>query len=274
MIYSRPTSMDELQDLLRTSTEPIHFLAGGTDLMPRWNRGGPLPAHLVDLKAIDLLSGISESAEGITFGALTTVEALRQSPVIRKRYPALAQAADQFAGLQIRHRGTIGGNLCNASPAADLVPPLVIYGAQVDLAGPNGSRSLPLEKFITGPGKTALKTHELLTAIRLPLPAGESFFHKVGLRQSMAISVVNLAGLVEHSSSNGTRFRFAAGAVAPTVVPLARFTSALESGQPLEVALEQVDADIAPIDDIRATAQYRRKCLKNLLSHIVKEFHV
>ncbi|RMF09195.1 MAG: xanthine dehydrogenase family protein subunit M, partial [Candidatus Neomarinimicrobiota bacterium] len=264
MKYLRPATLLEAVKLQSVHPQ-ARLLAGGTDLMVRRTTWLKPDATLIDIKALPELQGLQSEDHRLWIGALTTVETLRTSPIVRERFPALAQAGDRFAGLQIRHRATLGGNLVNASPAGDLIPPLYVYQARVHLASAAGSRTLAIVDFFRGPGVTARQPDEILTGVTLPYPTGESAFFKVGNREAMAISVVN--GALRWEVAEG-RFRdlvVAAGAVAPTVVYCRRFTSALLEGRPLAKALEALEADIAPIDDLRASAWYRRRVLARLL---------
>ncbi len=242
-------------------------LAGGTDLLPAFGRDRTLPSHLVDLKGLTDLAGIHEVNGQITIGALTTLAELERHPLVQQHCPALAAAAGEFAGVQIRHRATLGGNVVNASPAGDTLPPLYAHDARIRIAAPDGERELPLMELVTGPGETALGPGELLTTVVIPKRPGSSIFYKLGLRNSMAIAVVNFALTAVVEGGGFSQLAVAAGAVAPTVVPLRQFTEALLAGAALTVALPLVDRDIAPITDLRATADYRRTVLKNLLEH-------
>ena len=245
-------------------------LAGGTDILPRFERGLPLPDQLIDIKHIPALNEIVIHDDWIEIGALTTIQEIHDQPLIRQEFKALHQAAHAFAGPQIRHRGTLGGNICNASPAGDLLPALYAFEAEVILSSKADPQRLRLEKFITGPGQTNLTPGELCLGVRLKRQGYDSHFDKVGLRQSMAISVVNAAFVYQRESEVLTQLRISAGSVAPTVVSLEAFCSAsLAAPAELEQHLELIDQAIAPIDDIRATASYRRRVLKNLVRHFL-----
>ncbi len=271
MQYYRPDSLIDLLGL--TASLPAagtRLLAGGTDLMPRFEKAGILPHHLVDLKNLPDLTGIRATVRGLEIGALVTVAELAAHPRVQSEYPALKEAAHQFAGVQIRHRATIGGNICNASPAADLVTPLIAMNALLVLSKSEDSRTMPLSMFATGPGTTRIQPNEVLVKVILPPPTGESIFFKIGLRQAMAVSVVNLAIQYRFSQGKFTELSLAAGAVAPTVVRLQNTRSALmnQPDKP-ETALNNLDDDITPITDVRATAAYRKQVLRNLLQHAV-----
>jgi len=279
--YYRPDSLAECLALLggagKSRGRPertVNLLAGGTDLVPRYEQGRPLPGRLVDLKRLPELRGLRETEDGLEIGALTCVEDLKRSDLVRRDYQALWQAARQFAGVQIRHRATLGGNICNASPAGDTLPPLCAYGARLLLCGAEGERELPLEEFITGPGETTLKPGELLRAVVLPAPGGASMFFKLGLRDSMAIALASFA-LVYELEEGGRKFRrleLAAGAVAPTVARLGSVRTALMvEGASVRQAVARLDDDIAPIDDLRASARYRRLALGNCLEFSLRQ---
>ena len=275
MKYYRPASEPELLDLLGTLGQSNYtLLAGGTDLMPHYEQDQPLPEHMVDLKKITGFSGIVDHHSEITVGSLTTIEELRNSTLVKHNYRALWQSTDQFAATQIRNRATIGGNICNASPAGDTLPPLYAYQAQVRIIGPTGERQVPIADFISGPGETELGSEEILSSIIIPKSRGSALFYKLGLRQAMAISVVNFAvvAVVDRGKKVFNKLTIAAGSVAPTVVYLTELAAALLN-QPQEISKHGtlIDNAIAPIDDICATAAYRRKALKNVLAFTLKE---
>jgi len=252
---------------LRSKLGEATLLAGGTDIMPRYERGQPLPDHLIDLKKLPDLHQLNHDDDTLQIGALTTIQTLVDTPLIQAEFKALHLAARDFAGAQIRHRGTLGGNIVNASPAGDLLPGLYAFEARLTLVGPNGLRELPIQKFILGPGKTCLEPGELLVSIILPRHHHESGFQKIGLRQSMAISVANMAFVYSRQADAFRHLRIACGAVAPTVVRLDKLTSTILDGtsQP-EDWPALIEADIAPIDDIRATARYRKQVVVNLVT--------
>lgn len=273
MKYFAPTSLKEFFKLrLKFQGEQLTILAGGTDLMPRYEQELPLPDHLIDLKHIADLHSISVTENELTIGTLTTIQELQDHPIIQAEFNALFEASHDFAGAQIRHRGTIGGNICNASPAGDLLPALYAFDARITLIASDGERQVSMHNFIQGPGRTDLQEDELLGSITLKRNHLKSKFQKVGLRQSMAISVVNLAYVWDENKEGMNSLRIAAGAVAPTIVNLDAFSSAyLKSPNDLLAHMSLIDAAISPIDDIRATAKYRRTVLKNLIKDFLSE---
>lgn len=272
MIYKAPSSVSALKEIFHANQDiKYKILAGGTDVIPRWQEDKTLrPNVLIDIKKIGELFGIRENDDKIIIGALTTIQDIKNSKLIQNEFSALSEAASQFAGVQIRHRATIGGNICNASPAGDLLPTLFAHHAEVQLIGSNGIRFLPISDFIVGPGKTVLESGEIVSEIHLKKRNGKSLFYKLGLRQSMAIAVVNFA-IVYRMDSKGsfTSLSVAAGSVAPTIVFLKHFSDAIMNGASLDEAIQLVDKDISPIDDIRATANYRRTVLKNVLKYFL-----
>ncbi len=278
--YLVPDSLDEA---VRAAAEgDVTFLAGGTDLMPQTRTGArSFSSTLINLKQVPELRGVSRENGGIRLGALTTVTDVLNDVVLRKAAPVLSQAADHFASDQVRNSATIGGNICNASPAGDMIIPLLLLGAVVELASWNGeavgTRTMPLEEFFTGPGKTQREPGEILTAIRFPVP-GEGFtarFVKFGTRPALDISVVSvgIAGVKE----NGTlrRVRAAFGAVAPVPVRGRNTEAALEgkllTSDTIRQASEATQEDISPISDVRASAWYRRELVRTLTTRILND---
>ena len=191
--------------------------------------------------------------------------------MIKSEFGALHEAAHDFAGAQIRHRGTLGGNICNASPAGDLLPALYAFDARLEVLGQKKRRQIAVRDFIRGPGQTELEQGEVLAGVEIRRRGVESHFVKVGLRASMAISVLNFAVVYRRENKVFTELHIAAGAVAPTVVLLETFCRAfLKQPEDLKSQLNLIDETIAPMDDIRASASYRRKVLKNLIEDFLK----
>jgi len=240
------------------------IVAGATDVIPFMRAGKWQPRLLVDITRIADLRYCREAAGWFEIGALATHSDLAASPLLRARGTALAEAAASVADPQIRARATVGGNICTASPAADTVPALLILDAELALRSSTGERRLPLRSFLLGPGKTALGPSEVLTSIRFQMPprdAGTSFL-KLGRRQAMAISLVSAAALIRATDGTIGDGRLALGSVAPTVVRCPSAESRLEgaTGSPSEFAAAagRIADSIAPIDDVRASAAYRR----------------
>jgi CO/xanthine dehydrogenase FAD-binding subunit len=276
----RPGSVAEALEALALHPDALP-IAGGTDLMVQLRDGRKHATALVDLDRLGL-AGLPESDEGITIGAGTRMDAIAADPRIRRLYPALAEAAAQIGAWPIQCRATLGGNLANASPAADTAPALIVEGARLVVASTAGTRQVPVEEFFLAPGRSALTPGELIISVRLPSPelgpglrAVERFV-KVGPRREQIISIVSLAGraLV---GTDGTLFKvcLALGSVAPTPVR-ARRTEHLLTGRRPDAELRREAAralqdDIAPIDDVRAPAGYRRIACAVLLDRFLEE---
>ncbi|MFH1812002.1 MAG: xanthine dehydrogenase family protein subunit M [Pseudomonadota bacterium] len=247
------------------------LIAGGTDLMLQMQRGKLQASSLVDLRrsGMDMLR---ESDESIDIGATATIASIARHDGVRRLFPDLHRAAATLASQQIRNMGTLGGNIGNASPAADLVPSLLVHEALVRVRCGDALREVPARAFFTGPGETVLTAQELITEVRLPVPRaadGEvhSVFHKLGFRGAQIIAVVNLAARVGLRGDVVEQARLALGSVAPTAVR-ASHVEQLLIGQRLtrelvEAAAEAVQQDISPIDDLRAPAAYRRRVARN-----------
>jgi carbon-monoxide dehydrogenase medium subunit len=263
--YFAPRSLAEATEVLAKYQGEARTVAGGTDLLLKMKAGRLSPKAIVNIKRVPELRGLTFNSH-LTLGALTTLEEIKQSSMIRERYPALSDAAATMASVQIRNLATVGGNLCNAAPSADLAPILIALNAAARLAGIQGERRVPLEDFFTGPGTTVLAPGELLVSLEVPPPAGPSVYLKHSPREHMDIAVVGI-GLALRGynplSQECAEPRVVLGAVAP--VPLrARRAEAELTGGPL--AAERIDraAKIAaeeakPIDDVRGSAWYRRR---------------
>ena len=273
MKYFRPETLSQYFDYVSSvDLSQAAILAGGTDLIPRHERGEILPGYLIDIKALKELQGITDEQDAIEIGSMTTIETLKHDEIIRQYFPALAMATDIFAGVQIRHRATLGGNIVNASPAGDTLPPLYAHNAIARLISTSGERLVPLAEFIQGPGHAGLNPGELLQAIIIPKTNRHSFFYKLGLRRAMAIAVVNFAIAYTTADHSFTDLMIAVGAAAPRVVYLNSLTEAiLSDGLPHHEVLDLIDKDIDPIDDIRGSAAYRRMVLKNLLGYYLSQ---
>lgn len=234
-------------------------LAGCTDIYVTLNFGTLQTTRFLNLWTLEALRGIEVLDGVIRIGALTTYTELIQSPVVARHLPMLVAASRQVGGPQIQHRGTIGGNVANASPAGDTLPVLAVAQAEVELQSVRGLRLVPFTDFYTGYRKTAAAPDELIVALRVPTPQGRQWFRKVGTRAAQAISKIVIAGV------GGRRPRIAFGSVAPTVVRLPQTERVLAAGGTIEEAKQAMLSEIAPIDDVRSTAVYRRHVAANLL---------
>jgi len=276
--YFAPTSLDQALDCLRDGD--VTILAGGTDLMPQ-SQAGKLrfKRTLMNIRRVPELIGVARQGGDICIGALTTVTELMDNALVQRHLPVLMDACDHFASDQIRNSATLGGNICNASPAGDTLIPLLVLDARVELASKNKGRlnwrSLPLAEFFTGPGKTRRAPNELLVGVRIPLPepGGVAYFHKFGTRPALDISTISIgiAGTLRRGALFNVRVAF--GAVAPTVVRAPRTEQALE-GQRLDPhsiaqVAEVARDEVTPIDDLRASAWYRKELIHNMTKRML-----
>ena len=235
-------------------------MAGCTDVYVSLNFGTLPAARFLDIWALDELRGIAEMEGGVRVGALTTHAELWRSPLIAARLPMLAAACREVGGIQIQNRGTLAGNVANGSPAGDTLPALAVAEAVVVLRSADGERRVPFNGFYTGYRATVMRPDELIVAIEIPHVPGTQWFRKVGTRAAQAISKVVIA------AARGDTPRVAIGSVAATVVRLPRTEAALAAGAPIADAQRELMAEITPIDDIRSTADYRRRVCANLLA--------
>lgn len=274
--YHRPETLAEAFRL-KTAEPAARFVAGGTDVLPKLEGRGPseLPA-LISLRRVRELDGIEVGAQGARIGGLTRVADLVDDSGLAARWPALVQAARRLGSHQIRNVATIGGNLCNASPCADLAPPLLVYGARVRIEGPRGARELGLDELFVGKGATRLAADELLTAIVVPAPAAGAAarFDKI-VRVRMDIALVSCAALLRVAAGRYAGVRIAMGSVAPRPLRLVEVETFLEGRAVGDAAAVEAGArasrEVAPIDDLRTTADYRRHVSGVLVERAVRE---
>jgi CO/xanthine dehydrogenase FAD-binding subunit len=255
-------------------------LAGGTDLMVLAEAGKLPHRRWVSLWHFDALRGITVDDQAVTLGALTTYRQVQRHPLLAAEYPLLCRAAAQTGGVAIQSRGTLGGNLANASPAADSPPPLLVYDAELELLSTRGARRIAYAGFHRGYKQTALAPGEVIAAIRLPRrqswrQAGwREAFRKVGTRKAQAISKVCFAGALRLDGDGRVEdARLAFGSVAPIPLRCRRAEATLRGARPgaelLRAAQEALAGELAPIDDFRSTADYRRRVAQNLLGELL-----
>jgi CO/xanthine dehydrogenase FAD-binding subunit len=253
-------------------------IAGGTDVMVQIT--GELrepPARMLDLSRIDALRGIALEQGSLVLGARTTYTEMRRSTLVREHLPVLIEAAATIGAVQIQNRGTIGGNVANASPAGDTLPILLATDATILVGGQRGEREIAAGAFFTGYRTTALAPDELILQVRFPLPKGRDVrFRKVGTRRAQAISKVVLALSWRDPRGTGwTDVRVALGSVAPTPIRAAATEAALEESQPTpeiaDRAAEVLAGELSPIDDVRSTADYRRMVAARVLHRLLRE---
>jgi CO/xanthine dehydrogenase FAD-binding subunit len=277
--FHAPESVDEAAAILQDAGGGAWVLAGGTDVMVRARRGAiPGSVHsLVSLHRITSMRGVRVDNGELIVGAATTASDLIGDPAVAEHAPILAEVAGRMASEQIRNVMTVGGNLANASPAGDLINPLLLLDARLNLASAGGSRTVPVETFFTGPGETVLKPGELIVEARFPIPAtGRTFrFEKAGTRPAMECSfvTVGLAYTMRDGAFADVRVSF--GAVAPT--PLrGRKTEAVLSGRPPDAdlaaeAAATAEEEIRPISDVRGSDCYRRALTGIYIRRFVEE---
>ena len=255
---------------------PVKPVAGGTDLMVSLTGElAPPPASVVDLWAIEALRGIAIDGDALTLGALTTYTDVRRSALCREHVPALVEAAATIGAAQIQNRGTLGGNIANASPAGDTLPVLLAADAVIVVGSERGERDVPAAEFWMGYRQTALAHDELIVRIRLPLAAErEMRFRKVGTRRAQAISKVVIA-VAWQGDGTWHDVRVALGSVAATPIRAAATEAALEDRRPTpetaDAAAETLAGELAPIDDVRSTAEYRRLVAARVLHRIIRD---
>ena len=251
-------------------------IAGGTDLMVNLTGElAPPPDSVVDLWAIEALRGIAIDGDALTLGALTTYTDIRRSALCREHVPALVEAASTIGAAQIQNRGTLGGNIANASPAGDTLPVLLAADAIIVVGSERGERDVPAVDFWTGYRQTALAHDELIVRIRLPLAVErEMRFRKIGTRRAQAISKVVMA-VAWQGDGTWRDVRVALGSVAATPIRATATEAALEGRPPTpetaDAAAEALAGELAPIDDVRSTAEYRRLVAARVLHRIVRD---
>jgi xanthine dehydrogenase small subunit len=265
----QPRSLSDALRMLRDEG-PLVPLAGCTDLYVALNLGTLGPMRFVNLWQLDALRVIELRGDVLSIGALSTYTDIIRSPLIRRRLPMLASAARDVGGVQIQNRGTIGGNVANASPAGDTLPVLAAADAAVVLQSADSGRRVPFMAFYTGYRQSVMRSDELITALEAPRVPGRQWFRKVGTRAAQAISKVVMAAVAPAGDGQP---RIAIGSVAPTVVRLPETEAALAGGASIAVAQRVLLEEIAPIDDVRSTAEYRARVAANLLARFWNDRH-
>ncbi|MFL6214861.1 MAG: FAD binding domain-containing protein [Blastocatellia bacterium] len=273
-------SVETLADAYRVLAEhgsAVRVIAGGTDLMVLMNAHQLDAARFLDIWRVGELRGIRDEGDYLRVGALVTYTELIRSPLIQQHAPALIAASRTIGAVQIQNRGTLGGNIVNASPAGDSLPVLAVYDAALELGSRRGSRRVAFNEFYTGYRQTVLAADELLIAVRLPkLEANErDFFYKVGTRRAQAISKGVMAARAATADGVIESIRIAIGSVAPTVIRAPQ-TEALLAGQTItpdliKQAQETVMREVSPITDLRSTEHYRRTVTGNVLTKCLRQ---
>ena len=278
--YHAPRTLDEAIALLDRYEANARLLAGGTDLVIQMTDRLVVPEHVIDLKMIEELKRFEWDAEtGLTIGAAVPFRRLETSPEVRRYYPGMYEAAAEVGSWQIRNQATPGGNLCTASPACEIGPILYALDAQVEIGGPKGRRSLPIQQFITGVRRTVLEPNELLLSIQVPHPGERASSHYIKLkeRQKMDIAFVGVAAAVELEPGDGVvrEARIALGAVAPTPVRAPRAEATLRGKRLTDELLAEAGQEAArtatPIVDVRASAEYRTEMVDVLTRRALRQ---
>jgi CO/xanthine dehydrogenase FAD-binding subunit len=278
MEYFAPKSLSETLSLLRRQKNKGKFIAGGTNVIPDMRAKVLKPDVLIDISHLKSLAYIKEEKKRIKIGSLTTIAELASSKVIQKYAAILSQAANQLGNPLVRNRATIGGNLADASPAADTAVPLLVLEGIVLTEGDGAKRrQISVDQFFTGPNHTVLKKGEMIKEIFFPKPNlnAKMGYLKLGLRNAMAISVASIAVLMEMEKGKCKKARISLGAVAPTPIRVYRAEEMLVgkdvTKQSIEGCCDEIKKEIRPITDIRASAEYRKEMASVLLRRLLQQ---
>jgi carbon-monoxide dehydrogenase medium subunit len=277
--YQKISTLGEAFHLLETHGRGASILAGGTDLLVKMRHEILDPKILIDLKGVPKLDEIRYDGASLRLGALTSIHALETSPLVKEKFGVICQAASSLGSYQIRCRATLGGNLCNASPAADMIPALITLGAIAKLSCRNGDRLLPLEDFFTGPGRNSLRPEEILIDVQVPNPPALTGFHytKHSIRKAMDLAVVGVAVALSLNPGKDrcSGAKIALGAVGPIPMRALRAEKFLRGEKLEEKVIAQAallsSEEAQPITDIRASCEYRREMIRILTYRALKK---
>lgn len=275
-----PGSLSEALDVLAQNDGAWKPFAGGTDLMVLLEAGKLPHQNYVNIWNLKELRGIEVKDDCVTLGALTTYTEVQAHPLLRAEFPMLCQAAKETGGIAIQNRGTLGGNIVNASPAADSPPALLVYDAELVLVSRQGERTIPYSKFHTAYKQMDIAPGELLRAIRLPRNDAplNHYYRKVGTRKAQAISKVCFAAVAQPAENRIVKVRIALGSVAPIPIRCQQTEQTLEHQMltegTIEAALQALTTEIAPIDDVRSTRDYRLRVALNLLRDFLLQLKI
>jgi carbon-monoxide dehydrogenase medium subunit len=277
--YYAPHSLEEALSLLDNRREKAKVLAGGTDLIVQMKDGRARPAVIIDAKKIPELNRLEwDDSKSLYIGAAVPLSKIIAFPPVKERFDVLYQACSIIGSMQLRNRGTVGGNICNAAPSADTTPPLLCLEAKVIVGRSGGNRIVPLGSFFYGPGQTVLAPNELLVGIEVPAPPPHSSgcYLRHTPRQDMDIAVVGVSSLLVISKQKDwcQEARIALGAVAPTPIRVPQAESILAgkilTEEAIEEAAEQAAETARPISDMRGSAEYRKEIIKVLTKRTLK----
>ena len=273
--YMAPSSLKEAFHLLKEYQSEARLLAGGTDLIPKMKKRAITAEIIIDLNRIPGLAGIEIRGDRLHIRGLTRLAEIKESPLVKEKAPALAQAIGLMASPPIRNRATIAGNLCTASPAADTAPPLLVLDALVKMESIRGERIVPLSEFFLGPEKTVMRPDEILTEVIIPVQEGNSAFMKLGRRKAFTLAVVSAAAFARTRKGKFEEVRVALGAVAPIPMRGRKVEEALKGSevneQKIVQAAERVREEVSPITDVRASAEYRKDMAYVLTKRILEQ---
>lgn len=273
-------TIEEACSLLAKYKDKARVIAGGTDLLVSMKRREISPQYIINIKAIPNLDRMNYSQkDGLVIGALTTLAAIESSPIIQERFPILSSAAHQTAPPHIRNVGTIGGNLCNAAPSADMAPSLIGLGAKAKIKGLKGERVVTVEQFFIGPGVSTLQVGEILTEIQVPNPPSHTrgVYLKLPARTAIDIAVVGVAVVVtlDAKGINIVDVKIVLGAVAPTPIRARQAEDIIKgkaiSHELIEKAAQAAADEAKPISDVRGLASYRKEIVKVLTNRALKQ---
>jgi CO/xanthine dehydrogenase FAD-binding subunit len=270
-----PSSLQEALSLCAKHKEKARVLGGGTDLVVQIKKNAIDPDVLISLENVPELNFISHEENGLNIGAMTTVSAIERSPMVKSRFPILSSAASMLATPLIRKKATIGGNLCNASPSADLVPALLVLGASLKIRSAGGERVVRIEEFFRGPRQTVLTPGELLTRIVIPAPAPRTngAYLKTRRTEGADLALVGVAVMTTMAKGKIEEIKIGLGAVAPTPIRARQTENRLRGRAPDERVLEEIclgaTSEACCISDVRCTAGYRDKLIGVLVKRAI-----
>jgi carbon-monoxide dehydrogenase medium subunit len=274
--YLEPSNINEAISLLLQYGDRGKAVAGGTDLIVKMKRREIKPDYLINLKGILDINYVKYN-NVLQIGSLTTINSIDKSPVIKENFLILSQSAHKIGSPQVRNIATIGGNICNASPSADMIPSLMVSGAMLKIIGPDGEKKVPIERFFTGPSETILSKGEILTSIEVPRPSPgtKSVYIKHSVRRAMDLAIVGIALAVNIKDGICEDIKIGLGAVAPTPIRAYRGEEIIRGKEINDELIEKVAevscSETSPISDIRGSAEYRREMVKALIKRGLKE---
>lgn len=276
--YVRATTPAQVHQLLQG--DQVRLMMGGTDLLVQMRDGVICPRTLVDIKHLPgMREMVYDPRVGLTIGAAVTMNQVARHPNARTHYPLLVEAANSVASYPLRNRATVGGNLCNASPCADIAPAALVLDGRVVLCGSEGEREVPVAEFFVGPGETVMGSDEFMLAVRVPVPEarGAGTYLKLGRNKAGDLALVGVAvwGFPDGTANSGYRFRIALASVAPVPLRAVEAEEVLAANLPNEksfaLAAEKAMRAATPIDDVRASAAYRRAMVRALTLRGLRE---